>query len=260
MNNFSAKERRAQIIKELETTQELSVTKLSKQFETSEVTIRKDLTELQRRNLVIRTRGGVVRVPSVNLGSDTAIEHKQLYNYREKRAIGKLAAKLIKNGETVIIDSGTTTLEIAKNLNAFSSLTVITNAINIALEVLKYNRFNVILLGGHLRASSQSTVGPLAESTLKNFYCDKLFLGIDSFNMELGVSTPNIEEAIINQNMIAMARETIAVCDASKFNKRSFAFIAPIEKINAVVTDGAIPSNIRNQLVDKNIQLHIAQI
>ena len=118
---------------------------------------------------------------------------------------------------------------------------------------------SVILLGGHLRETSQSTVGPLAESNLKVFYCDKLFLGVDSFNLECGLSTPNLEEANINQSMFSMAKEIIAVFDSSKFNKRSFVFIAPVNKINTVVTDSGIPSNVRMQLKSMGIGLHIAE-
>ena len=101
-------------------------------------------------------------------------------------------------------------------------------------------------------------VGPLAEAALKNFYCDKLFLGIDSFNMEEGISTPNIEEAHLNQNMIEKAKQVIAVCDSSKFNRRSFAFIAPVKKLDAVITDGAVPQEIRTKLKEEGVEVYIA--
>lgn len=257
---YSTRERRASILHELKVIKEVTVKNLSINLKVSEVTIRKDLSELKRRNLLIRTRGGAIRLPEISTGDDIAIKVKESYNYREKRAIGKLAASLISENDTIILDSGTTTLEIARNLHAFKKLTIITNAINIAIELSNYNRFSVILLGGHLRESSHSTVGPIAESTLKIFFCDKLFLGVDSFNMEKGVSTPNIEEANINQTMMSMARETIAVLDSTKFNKRSFAFIAPINKIHTLVTDIGIPSEIKSQLKKMNIKLHIADI
>lgn len=258
MNTPSAKERRSLIISKLQVSKEVSVSSLSREFGISEVTIRKDLTELQRRNLVIRTRGGAVRVPKTESDKDTAIESKKMYNTAEKRAIGRLAASFIKDDETIVLDSGTTTLEVAKNLDRLQRLTIITNSMDIALELLRYNRFTIILLGGHVRLTSHSLVGPLAETTLRNFYCDKLFLGIDSFNMEEGLSTPNIEEAHLNQNMIEMAKEVIAVCDSSKFNRRSFAFIAPIHKINAVITDSAVSAEIRTKLKDQGVELYIA--
>lgn len=258
MDTFTTtKERRASILQILNDNSEISVTLLSINMKVSEVTIRKDLNELKRRNLLLRVRGGAIRLPELKLGDDTAIKVKQMFNTKEKKAVGELAASLIKENDTIIIDSGTTTLEIAKNLHKFNRLTIITNAINIALELSNYKRFTIILLGGHLRESSISTVGPIAESTLKLFYCDKLFLGVDSFNMKEGVSTPNIEEANINQTMMAMSKETIAVLDSTKFEKRSFAFIAPVNKIHTVVTDSGIPSEIKSQLKKMDINLYI---
>jgi len=258
--SYLTKERRARILQELKDNSKVFVTILSKELNVSEVTIRKDLNELKRKHLLTRIRGGAMRLPEVGIGNDTSIQEKQLKNYKEKRSVGKFAATLINDNETIILDSGTTTLEIAKNLDSFNKLTIITNAINIAIELTKYHRFNVILLGGNLRESSYSTVGPLAESILKLFYCDKLFLGVDSFNIEKGVSTPNIEEANINQTMMSMSKETIAVFDSSKFNKRSFAFIAPISKINSIVTDKGIPSDIKAQLKKTTIQLYAVDI
>ncbi len=259
-NSYATKERRALIIQKLTTEKEVSVTQLSTEFNISEVTIRKDLKILHQRNLLIRTRGGAIRVPKMSGDVDRSIEHKKIYNFREKQVIGKLAASLINDGETILIDSGTTTLELAKNLDQFQHLTIITNALNIAEELCKYNRFNVIILGGHLRSSSLSTVGPLAETTLKNFYCDKCFIGVDSFSIEQGISTPNIEEANINQTMMGMSKETIAMFDSSKFNKRAFAFIAPSTKLSAIVTDMGISNEMRAAIRKLGVDLHIASL
>ena len=260
MNTSSTKERRALILSKLQDNKEVPVIELSRQFGISEVTIRKDLAELQRRNLVIRTRGGVVRIPMTEEGKDTAVESKRMYNTAEKKAIGRLAASFIQNNDTILLDSGTTTLEIAKNLDRLKQLTIITNSMDIALELLRYNRFTIILLGGHVRLTSHSMVGPLAEAALKNFYYDKLFLGIDSFNMDEGISTPNIEEAHLNQNMIEKAKEVIAVCDSSKFNRRSFAFIAPVKKLNAVITDNAVSQDIKTKLREQGVNVYIAHV
>ena len=128
------------------------------------------------------------------------------------------------------------------------------------IEALKYKRFKVILLGGTVRESSYSTVGPLAESNLKVFYCDKLFLGVDSFSVETGLSTPNVEEASTNQVMISRAREVIAVFDSSKLNKRAFAFIATPDKISTVVTDNHLPVGVRNQLKAMKIEVETVSV
>lgn len=257
MEIFSTNERRADIIQMLNQKNRVMVSELCDKYGLSEVTIRKDLENLKNRNLLFRIRGGAIRIPTTSSPNDSKIEAKRLFYYKQKKAIGRMAASLINENETIIIDSGTTTMEVAKNLDKFQSLTVVTNAIDIALEVSKYDRFNVILLGGHLRESSLSTVGPLAESVLKVCYCDKLFLGVDSFNIKEGISTPNIEEANINQTMMTMAKETIAVFDSSKFNKRSFAFISKVSDLDAIITDDEISTEVLTELKKQNIKVYI---
>lgn len=259
----TTKGRRSLILQRLKARSVVTVKELHEEFGISEVTIRKDLNVLYERNLLIRTRGGAMscrNAENAENADDRPINSKRFFNMREKQAIGRLAASLIEEGNTIMLDSGTTTLEIARNLDRFQRLTIITNAINIAVELLKYKRFHVILLGGNLREPSQSTVGPITESNLKVFYCDKLFLGVDSFNIDCGLSTPNIEEANINQTMLSMAGEVVAVFDSSKVDKRSFAFIAPVDNIDVIVTDSHLPANIRTQLRSKNIRLHIAEV
>ena len=147
-----------------------------------------------------------------------------------------------------MLDSGTTTLEVARHLDKFHHLHILTNAMNIATELMAYKRFDVVLLGGNVRVNSHSTVGPLALSVLRNFAGYKLFLGVDSFSLEHGVSTPSLEEALLNQLMIQQADKVIAVFDSSKFNKRSFSYIANADAIDCIVTDNAIPSGMASKL------------
>lgn len=257
MNLSSAKERRALILKQLETKEEVLVSELSKETGISEVTIRKDLTILQNRKLLIRTRGGAIRKPIENLNEDTAITKKRMFNFREKERIGIEATKLIKEGDYIMLDSGTTTMEIAKNLHKFHNLHIVTNALNIAMELMVYKRFEVVLIGGHVRLNSYSTVGPLALSVLRNFTEYKLFLGVDSFSLENGISTPNLEEALLNQLMIQQASQVIAVFDSSKFNKRSFSFVANAKDLNTIITDSAIPAGMATKLKAMNIDVRI---
>lgn len=252
----STKGRRSMILQKLKSNSSVSVAELSSEFGVSEVTIRKDLNILYERNLVIRTHGGaILGTNPVTDYEEMHINSKRLIHYREKKAIGRAAAALIKDGDTIMLDSGTTTIEIARNLHKFQRLTILTPAINVAVELLAYKRFNVILLGGNLRETSQSTVGPVSEAVLKMFFCDKLFIGVDSFNIESGLSTPNIEEANINQVMMSRAREVIAVFDSSKINKRALAHIAPIEKIGTIVTDDGMSMKVRSQIKSANVNL-----
>lgn len=253
----STPERRDYILQELMKKGTIRVKDVSSRFSVSEVTIRKDLELLETKNLLLRVRSGAIRMNRNYIGDDYSIKEKQEKHYNEKRLIGKAAASLINENDTIIFDSGTTTLEIAKNLNKFQNLSIITNALNIAIVLNDYNRFHVIIPGGYLREKSMSLVGPIAEDFLKKFYCDKLFLGIDSFNIERGVSTPNMEEASMNQTMISISKEVIAVFDSSKFNTHSFATIAPVTKINTIVTDSGIDSKISLELERMGIKVII---
>jgi DeoR family transcriptional regulator of aga operon len=148
-------------------------------------------------------------------------------------------------------------MEIAKNLDKFSDLTVITNALNVAGYLSRLNNIKIIMPGGFLRQSSLSLVGTSAEQNLRNFYCDKLFMGVDGIDCKHGLFTPNVEEAHINRVMIDISHEVFVVTDSSKFLRRSFAFIAPIDQIDSIITDSAIPQDSKRQLneLGKNVVL-----
>ena len=253
----NTKARRALILQLLDQNAEVRVTEIARNTGISEVTIRKDLNALQRRNLLIRTHGGAMRKPVDNLNEDTAIDKKRMFNFLEKQRIGEEAVKLIKDGDIIMLDSGTTTMEVAKNLDKFHNLHIITNAMNIATELTRYKRFDIILLGGTVRANSLSTVGPLAVSELRNFSGYKLFLGVDSFSLENGVSAASLEEALLNQVMIQQAQTVIAVFDSSKFNKRSFVHIAKPQQLNTIITDRAIPAGLPSKLKSLGIELRL---
>lgn len=254
-------ERIARILKKLEEDNKVEINDLCQEFGVSEVTIRKDLQTLADQKLITRVRGGAIAIPSmasIDKPIISNIQSRQLVKQKEKETIGKLAASLIADNDIIILDAGTTTLELAKNLDKFSNLTIITNSINIALELTtRYKRFNVIMIGGQINKDSLSLVGPVAISTLKKFYCDKLFLGVDSFNIENGLSTLSLEGAAINQAMISIAKKTIAVFDSSKINKRGFTNIAPVTAIDTVVTDKNIPEDIKRHLIEIGIKLFI---
>ena len=239
----------------LEQKEEVQVTEISRETGISEVTIRKDLTVLQNRHLLLRTRGGAMRKPVENQHEDTTIAKKRMFNHREKERIGAEAAKLIKDGDFIMLDSGTTTMEVARHLDKFQHLRIVTNAIDIAAELMNYKRFDVVLLGGNVRKTSLSTIGPLAMSVLRNFNSYKLFLGVDSFSVENGISTPNLEEALLNQIMIQQADQVIAVFDSSKFNKRSFVHVADAKELDYIITDNVIPIGVTSKLRSLGVEV-----
>ncbi len=260
MNRSSSKStvsRRAKILEELEAKGQVTVSDLSQQFGISTVTIRNDLAHLERQNMLIRARGGAIKVKYYRLETDPSVSEKQKEFLREKQKIAKAAIKLIEDGDTVILDSGSTTTEIAKVLEQFSSLTIITNALNIASILSEHENFNVLMSGGVLRKKSLSLIGALAGDNFKNFYCDKLFLGVDGFDTSHGLSTPNIEEAYVNSIMIGMAKKVIVVTDSRKFQRRRFAFIAPAHKVHTVITDSGIREEDKARLRNLGIELII---
>jgi DeoR family transcriptional regulator of aga operon len=255
--NISTVERRTQIVEKLEAEGQLDVISLSKELGVSEVTIRNDLNWLEQKNMLVRARGGAMKAEQ-RVGTDFSLSEKNKLHYQEKLKIGKAAAALIENGDTIILDSGTTTMEINNNLSNIESLTVITHALNIAHKLVEHEHVNVIVPGGFLRKNSQSLVGTTAEETFKNYFCDKLFLAVDGFDTTYGLSTPNVEEAHLNRVMISIARQVIVVTDSSKFHKRSFAFIAPIKAVDIVVTDSGIPEQDKKRLETIGIKVIIA--
>jgi DeoR family transcriptional regulator of aga operon len=253
----STVKRRNQIIIEIQQKGQVFVDELSKQFNVSEVTIRNDLEQLERKNMLIRARGGAINLES-RVRQDHRITEKGKLYHKEKAAIGKQAAKLISEGETIIIDSGTTTVEIIKNISHLKELTLISNALNIVNVLSDTTNCNVIIPGGYLRKNSMSLVGPMAEKNLRNIHVDKVFLGVDGFDTKFGVYTPNIEEAHLNEIMIDIANEVIIVADSSKFKRRSFAYICPLDKIHTVVTDQGIDDEDKKRLEDAGIKVWIA--
>ena len=245
--------RRAKIIEELQERGKVDVSALSQLHGVSEVTIRNDLIQLEQKGMLIRTRGGALRQESVS--TDFALSEKRRRYLKEKQLIGRKAAELIKNGETIIFDSGTTTMEVARNLSGYSDLTVLTNALNIAASLTGNSSCRVIMLGGLLRVKSLSLVGTQAEENLRNYSCDKLYLGVDGIDSGYGLTTPNIEEAHLNRIMIDVVKEVILVTDSSKFQRRSFAFIAPMDTVDTIVTDKGIPEEEYKALVDMGIKI-----
>jgi DeoR family transcriptional regulator of aga operon len=253
----STVERRKSILHTISEEGQVLVPELSKEFDVSEVTIRNDLEQLEKKNLLIRARGGAIKIEG-GVGIDHHLSDKDRLHSEEKARIGKKAAQLINTHDTIIIDSGTTTMEIAKNMGQLSEVTIICNALNIISQLIQLNSINLIIPGGYLRKNSLSLVGPLAEKNLQNLYVDKVFIGVDGFDTKHGIYTPNIEEAYFNEIMIKISKEVIVVCDSSKFFRRSLAYICGISKIHTVITDNGIPEEDKKRLEDAGIKVIIA--
>jgi DeoR family transcriptional regulator, aga operon transcriptional repressor len=246
-------ERRQHILELVQKQGRVLVTDLSSELKISQITIRKDLDWLQSHGLVQRSHGGALRIASSAL-ADPTLQEKQKHHHLEKQKIAAAAVKMVEEGQCVILDSGTPTTAIAHGLKRFSRLTVITNAVNIAAD-LAGTDFEVILVGGTLRKNSFSLVGPLAEDNLEEMHADILFLGVDGFDLEVGITTPNFLESRVNRAMVKAARKVVVVCDSSKFNHRSLSRIMPPSAIHYLITDRNLPSAAVDALRTQNIDV-----
>jgi DeoR family transcriptional regulator of aga operon len=236
-----SEERRRTILEIVNREGRVLVLDLAKRFETSQVTVRKDLEALHAHRLIHRTHGGALPAREGAL-EDPTLREKEKLHHQEKVRIAEAAARMVQEGQVVILDSGTTTTEIARALRSFRKLTIVTNAVNIAAE-LSGTAVDVILTGGTLRKNSFSLVGPIAEETLHRLNADLVFLGVDGFDVHYGLSTPNLLEAKVNKVMVEVAKRTVAVCDSSKFGRRSLSLIVPPSALHEVVTDRGVPKS-----------------
>ena len=231
-------ERRQHVLSLIQRDGRVLVSELSEALGISQITVRKDLNYLESRGLVQRSHGGAL-APGSGALFDPSLKEKERQHSAEKARIAEAAVELIQEGECILLDSGTTTTAIASRLRKFHSLTVITNAINIA-ALLSGSRVEVVLTGGTLRPNSSSLVGPIAEDMLREIHADILFLGVDGFDLQVGLTTPNVLEARVNRAMVNASTLVVAVCDATKFHRRSMALIVPPDRIHRVITDHAL--------------------
>ena len=234
-------ERRRAILEELNRAGRVLVAELAARCKASQVTIRKDLDALYQKGLVHRTHGGALPAREGAFEDPSLREKEKLYR-EEKLRIAATAVERVREGQVVILDSGTTTTAIARRLRDFRRLTVVTNAVNIAGELVGTG-IEVILTGGTMRSNSFSLVGPMAEQSLRNLSADILFLGVDGIDMRHGLSTPNLLEATVNRAMVEAAKRTVATCDSSKFGRRSLAHIVSLAAIHEVITDKGAPNS-----------------
>jgi DeoR family transcriptional regulator of aga operon len=234
-----SEERRREILELLQTEGRVLVRDLSKRFRTSLITIRKDLEYLHHQAQLQRTHGGALPIRN-GAQYDRSLQEKERLHRPEKIRIAGAAARMIREGQVVILDSGTTTTAIARACRHFKNLTIITNATNIAAE-LADTAIEVILTGGIVRKNSFSLVGPLAEESLRRLNADLLFLAVDGFDVDYGLTTPNILEARVNRAMAEASRRTVVVCDFSKFGRRSLSLIMPTSAVHEAITDRKVP-------------------
>lgn len=252
----SITERHRIILKILDDNGHVNVQELSINMNVSDVTIRKDLKLLEDKHLLFRTHGGASKEnPYAN---DKPVAEKERLNADEKRRIAKTAAEMIGDNDSIIIASGTSMLALARAINTNIKLTVITSALNVALELSQHQNVEVLQLGGQLRQNSSSVMGPYAEQILNDISCSIAFLGVDGIDLDLGLTTTSLMEARLNQKMIEAAQITVVLADSTKFGKRGLGKICQLDQIHHIITDNGINTDTVKALEEKGIRVTIA--
>lgn len=252
----SIAQRHRYILERLRREGEVRVVDLCNDMDASQVTIRKDIKLLERKNLLFRSHGSVSLLDPY-LTRDVSVREKELIKVDEKNRIARKAATLIDDMDAIIIASGTTVLYLAKQLESKQHLTVLTSALNVATVLCQNPTTEVIQLGGIVRKTSTSVNGPFIQQMLSQFSCSKLFLGVDGIDLEYGCTTSNLMEANANQHMIAAVQRTIILTDSSKFGRRGFGRICSFDKVHQIITDDKVSETVVTALEDMGVEVTI---
>lgn len=242
-------ERKHKIIELLEENAKILVPELCETFGVSSVTIRNDLRELELEGKLTRTHGGAIRISKASF--EPIPGEKVIKNSEEKQRIAAFAADLVQNGDTIALDAGSTTYELAKQLIGKEDLTVVTNDIKIAaLLEAKLKNSTIVLIGGLLRDGFHCTVGPLALYNLEQVNVDKVFLAANGFSIEKGFSTPSFNQAEVKKMLVKIANKVIFLVDSEKYGKDSFVKVSDFSEIDMLITDNKLNASAVSRLQD----------
>jgi len=233
----------------------VNVNDLSEEFNVSLVTIRKDLKLLEEKKLLFRSHGKAIPInPYI---TENHVEIKEKIKAKEKNKIAKAAAKTLEPQDSIIIASGTSVIEFARRIKPVEGLTVLTASLSTALILSKNKEIDVMQLGGMVRPSSASVVGPIGEKMLAEFTFTKLFLGVDGIDLDYGLTTTNLMEASLNKEMIKSSQKIIVLADSSKFNKKGFGRICELNEVDQIITDSGIDENTKRRLLEMGVELTV---
>lgn len=247
-----SEQRRYRILEILKAEPFLRVSELERLLNTSQASVRRDLRALAEAGLLKRTHGGAARNEAATF--ELPLVQKEDRFRAEKTAIARVAASLVADGETVILDSGTTTLEIARLLKLRPSVRIVTNALNIAWE-LAPDDIEVTLTGGTIRRNTLALVGPFACNTLVDLHADKLFLATNGLDLKGGVTSPSPVEAQTKKAMLESAGEVILVTDHSKIGRIAFTQVCSLSRLHCVITDAGAPPDFLHALERMRIRV-----
>lgn len=227
-------------------------------FGVSPATIRNDLNELESQGLLKRTHGGAII--NTKTSFEQNIAEKITKNSIQKEAIGKLAAKLVEDGDTIAIDTGTTNMAFVRQITNKRNLTVVTNDIKIACILEEESDATVILVGGVVRKNHHCTIGTMAVKCLEGLRVDKCFMATNGLTIEGGLTTPDMNQADVKKHMAYLGEQLILLCDSGKIGTNVFAKVLPVEKINILITDSGIDLAEIDRFEQLGVDVQVAEV
>ena len=232
--------RQEYILQRLQEAGSIAVDELCQTLGASIATIRRDLEDLERRSLLKRTRGGAVPIGPLfyePFRHDSSFQDRVSSFAEEKRRIGLAAAKLVSTGHTVALTGGTTTTEVVRSLKVLSDISIITNTVNVAMELSNRKDIEVIVTGGHLRGSWFTLVGPLATAAAEMLFSDIMFIGVDGIDAKQGLTCTNSSEADVLRKLVHHSKMKVVVADHSKLGTVSKYLLCPTREVDRLITD-----------------------
>lgn len=254
-------ERQRKILVEIEMRQRISVTHICELYHVSEATARRDLEQMAAQGKIQRVHGGaIVLQPQTEPRSappEMPVIDRSLEQREEKQRIGAAAARMVRDGESVFISSGTTALEVARNLKDRRNLTIITNSLPVINLLAGEAGITLVTLGGMLRPTEQSFIGHISEQSLAEVRADKVIFGIRSIDLEQGLTNDYLPETRTDRAILKIGREVIVIADHTKLGRVSTAFVAPLSVVQRVVTDRLAPQEFIQALEGSGIQVSV---
>lgn len=257
--HLAVEDRKQQILNILDAQGSVSVSELSERFNISEVSIRKLLISMEKEHLLQRKWGGAIK--PTRMMNELTYQMRETKYLAEKKAIAQLAYDCIEDGDSIYLDAGTTTFELAKLIKSGNkrNLLVATHALDHARELIGTQDIAIILVGGEIRQDTRSCAGYLTKDTINQMVFDKGFIGTEHISIDHGITTPNMREAELKRAMIASSKRSIFLADYSKFWNDSLIQVAPIEKVSQIITDWRIAREEVSQYKSHGIDLIVSE-
>lgn len=243
-------ERRSYLLEKIQTHGFLTVAEVSSELGVTPMTIRRDLDRLEKEGLVVRSHGGAIsRLSGATVEIPYSVKRSRMV--AEKTRIGAVASTLVRDGDTILCDSGSTVFQLAAQLRGKRHVTVVTNDLQVAVHLASVPEVELVVPGGMVNGPVYTLLGPQTESFLRSLSVDCAFLGADAIDLEWGITNVNLPEVAVKQAMIAAAREVVVLADSSKFDRRVFARVCGLEVIGKIITDAGLPETAKRRYSER---------